>query len=322
MPRAGRSYGGRGSVTEPHWRVAGVLLVDAAGRVLLEHRDARAPTHPLKWSLVGGHIEGDETPEEAARRETFEETGLTITHPLVLFDHHMRPHDAAPDRLIERFLFCAATDATQADVVRGEGLAMTFIAPVDIFALDLHPAAAETLRAFLASPQYRACRERAARGAGNGASATPTHRTISVLLVDRSGRVLLQQRDARPTVAPLKWTTLGGQIEGDETPEEAAHREVMEEAGLAITRPLVQFRHERFAPAEIPDALVDWFGFCAATDARQEDIVLGEGLQITFITPKDALALDFFPFLAPVLRDFLASAEYRACVAAFSQGSV
>lgn len=165
MPRAGRSYGGRGSVTEPHWRVAGVLLVDAAGRVLLEHRDARAPTHPLKWSLVGGHIEGGESPEEAAHRETSEETGLIITHPLVLFDHHIRPRYDAPEQLIERFIFCAATDARQEDVGCYEGQAITFIAPGDVPALDLHQSAAEMLHAFLASPQYRECRERAAHGA-------------------------------------------------------------------------------------------------------------------------------------------------------------
>lgn len=149
------------------------------------------------------------------------------------------------------------------------------------------------------------------------ATQTPTHRTVSVLLIDRAGRVLLQQRDTRPAIAPLKWTTLGGQIEAGETPEDAAHREVMEEAGLAITRPLVQFRHELFAPPEAPGALVEWFGFCAATDATQGEVVLGEGLQICFIAPEDALALDFFPFLAPVLREFLASPEYRACVASF-----
>lgn len=149
------------------------------------------------------------------------------------------------------------------------------------------------------------------------ATRTPTHRTVSVLLVDRAGRVLLQQRDAHPAVAPLKWTTLGGQIEAGETPEQAAHREVMEEAGLSITRPLVQFRHDVFVPTELPGALVEWYGFCAATDATQADVILGEGLQIRFIAPEDALALDFFPFLAPVLREFLASPEYRACVASF-----
>lgn len=34
------------------------------------------------WSFPKGHSEGNETPEESARREFFEETGLTITRYL------------------------------------------------------------------------------------------------------------------------------------------------------------------------------------------------------------------------------------------------
>lgn len=165
MPDAGGTQGGGGVVTELHRRVAGVLLVDGTGRVLLQHRDGNAPTGANMWSLVGGGIESEESAEEAARRETFEETGLEISHPLVLFDHHVRPRFDAPDQLMERFIFCAATDARQEDVGCYEGQAITFVAREDVFALDLHKSAAETLRAFLASPQYRECRERAARGA-------------------------------------------------------------------------------------------------------------------------------------------------------------
>ncbi len=150
-------------MTELYRRVAGVLLVDGAGRVLLQHRDGNTSTGANKWSLVGGGIEGDETPEEAAHRETAEETGLTITYPLVLFDHHIRPRHDEPDQLIERFIYCAATDARQEDVGCYEGQAITFIAPDDVFALDLHGAAVGTLRDFLASPHYRTCREQAAR---------------------------------------------------------------------------------------------------------------------------------------------------------------
>jgi 8-oxo-dGTP pyrophosphatase MutT (NUDIX family) len=40
---------------------------------------------PLKWGLPGGNVDGNETPESAARRETLEEIGMTIGDaPMVL----------------------------------------------------------------------------------------------------------------------------------------------------------------------------------------------------------------------------------------------
>ncbi len=140
---------------QPVRRVAGVLLVDAAGRILMQHRDAHAPIAPNEWGMPGGGIERGEEPEEAALRELLEETGLRPDGALTLFWHGMRPSAAHPDRLKEWYVYCGPTRAQQRDVVLGEGQAMVFTAPADILALDLSASAAFFLPLFLASPDYR-----------------------------------------------------------------------------------------------------------------------------------------------------------------------
>lgn len=58
-------------------RVARVVLLDPDDRVLLLH--GHEPDDPADtwWFTPGGGLEGDETREEAARRELAEETGIT-----------------------------------------------------------------------------------------------------------------------------------------------------------------------------------------------------------------------------------------------------
>ena len=53
--------------------VVSTLVSDADGRVLLVYE-----TDPDAWSTPGGAVEVDERPEDAARREVLEETGLTV----------------------------------------------------------------------------------------------------------------------------------------------------------------------------------------------------------------------------------------------------
>jgi 8-oxo-dGTP diphosphatase len=143
-------------------RVAVVFLVDPQGRVLMQHRDSHAKVSPNQWAMPGGKIEEGETPEEAARREVWEETGLTVT-TLKHYVTGTRPSVTTADGLVEMHVYCAPTDATQDDIVLGEGQAMVFLTPEEALARDLGVTAALLVPGFLASSQYRALAERGSR---------------------------------------------------------------------------------------------------------------------------------------------------------------
>jgi 8-oxo-dGTP diphosphatase len=58
---------------------AAVFLVDHRGWVLMQHRDDRpGVNNPGCWAVPGGGLEPGESPEQAARREFWEETGCRL----------------------------------------------------------------------------------------------------------------------------------------------------------------------------------------------------------------------------------------------------
>jgi 8-oxo-dGTP pyrophosphatase MutT (NUDIX family) len=60
---------------------ASCYIVDGAGRLLLHHHKRLD-----RWLQMGGHVEGDETPELAALREGREESGLDDLEAVQLLD--------------------------------------------------------------------------------------------------------------------------------------------------------------------------------------------------------------------------------------------
>lgn len=130
-------------------------------------------------------------------------------------------------------------------------------------------------------------------------------RFSSVLLVDRRGWLLLQERDEHPVIAPEKWGLVGGHVEEGEDFEDAAYRELEEEAGVRMPPGGLTFWREHEA----------WGAtfriWAAGVDLTDGDIVLGEGRQIVFVDPAAVHDLDLADLARSVIPAFLDSEVYR-----------
>lgn len=107
-------------------RIAGVILIDPTGRLLLQLRDGNTWIDPHRWCLPGGQIDPGEDPLTAAHRELWEETGLKVEELSWFWQGHA-PSAKFPGAVGDFTIFYAATDATDGDVVCGEGAAMRFV---------------------------------------------------------------------------------------------------------------------------------------------------------------------------------------------------
>lgn len=112
-------------------RAAGIFFTHA-GHVLLLKRSPHADDAPNVWGLPGGHIEDNESPEQAARRETFEETGYRYNGPL---------HEIGTASNGFRY-FGAALGKRFEPTLNHEHTAVQW-APLDKLPVDLHPSFAE-----------------------------------------------------------------------------------------------------------------------------------------------------------------------------------
>jgi 8-oxo-dGTP pyrophosphatase MutT (NUDIX family) len=86
-----------------HHVTASAFVVSRRGVILHRHRRLGI------WVQPGGHVDAGETPEEAAVRETFEETGLVARHlaPSVLFHVDVHPGPRGHTHYDLRYLLLA-----------------------------------------------------------------------------------------------------------------------------------------------------------------------------------------------------------------------
>jgi 8-oxo-dGTP pyrophosphatase MutT (NUDIX family) len=133
-----------------------------------------------------------------------------------------------------------------------------------------------------------------------------------VLLVDRRGWVLLQERDERPRIDPDCWGLVGGHVDPGEDVETAAYRELTEETEVAAAPGSLhwfgEFEVDHTAAYGTWDLMAV---YAAATDLADGDIVCHEGRRIVFVDPDMVPELRLTKGARVILPAFLLSDLYR-----------
>jgi 8-oxo-dGTP diphosphatase len=135
-----------------------------------------------------------------------------------------------------------------------------------------------------------------------------------VVLIDRRGWLLLQERDEHAPIAPDQWGLVGGHVEDGEAFEPAAYRELGEETGLHWADGL-ELLFDGILPHEGSPVGGHYTLWVAAADLTDADIVCGEGRQIVFVDPARVAELDLTYAARELLPWFLASDRYAELTA-------
>jgi 8-oxo-dGTP pyrophosphatase MutT (NUDIX family) len=272
--------------------VAVGLIVAEDGRLLLQHREARAGVPGAgRWGFFGGHLEQGERPQHAFLREMQEELGWRPRH----FEHFLTRDIDAPGWHVTSHAFAAHLDVPVGVLTLGEGQAMALFAP-DALPQETTPSVPPVITEFVASDAYRRVMHR--------------WETICVtaLLVDPSGRFLLQHRDNRPGIDnPGRWGSFGGAIDRYETPLDGLLRELREEIGWAPARASL---FDAF-PYRNGDVLV--YAYAAALDVPRAALTLSEGQGMDLFAPGD-LPEETVPYLRDLILRFARSDDYAQLV--------
>ena len=127
------------------------------------------------------------------------------------------------------------------------------------------------------------------------AGLTPDPQTVAIIVTNPRGKVLLQLRDDNPHITFANtWTLPGGLVEANETPAQAAHRELSEETGLHLNLShwKVYTRASRGCQFSIEQHV-----FIGESEEEIDELVLGEGQALRYFGRDEICTL-------PIAFDF------------------
>ncbi|HIK28756.1 MAG: NUDIX hydrolase [Oscillatoriaceae bacterium SKW80] len=108
-----------------HQAVVALAILHRDGKFLMQLRDnIPGIAHPGRWGFFGGHVEPDETPEQALRRELLEEIGYA---PPIVSEFGVYASEA-----VVRHVFHGALTVDVSELVLYEGWDLGMLTPEDI----------------------------------------------------------------------------------------------------------------------------------------------------------------------------------------------
>lgn len=123
-----------------------------------------------------------------------------------------------------------------------------------------------------------------------------TKKKVSVVIIIDNGKVLILKRAPGNRSYPEKWNFPGGGVEDGETIEEAAVREVYEEAGLKIKESDLMY----FQATALPYLMIHLF----MTNKFSGDVEINnESTHFEWADIDDILDFDFIPISKSMIND-------------------
>jgi len=126
--------------------------------------------------------------------------------------------------------------------------------------------------------------------------------TVGVVLVNEDGHVLMQLRDDIPTIAdPGCWVNPGGEIDPDETPEDGARRELLEETNYRAGTLVFAYERDLHRASGIVERQ---YYFLGRYDGVQR-LECHEGQALHFLPPAELPSMKTSPDLGQIILGIL-----------------